>query len=157
MSVVAPLITACGGFLLAVLWMDLIFDVQVLRYRRASDQLPEPVLASIAGYYHRATTTLRPMSRLIALVMVILVGALAFAALRGPEPRWLLAASAVLAGIPVGLAAAHTVPCAVRLGNRVDSPAEQTRLARAICRDHLVCIGFMLVFLLLWLAYGIAR
>ena len=27
MSVVAPLLTACSGFLLAVLWMDLIFDV----------------------------------------------------------------------------------------------------------------------------------
>ncbi|VAZ84032.1 hypothetical protein LAUMK42_02851 [Mycobacterium persicum] len=157
MSVVAPLLTACGGFLLAVLWMDLIFDIQVLRYRHTSDQLPEPVLASIAGYYHRATTTSRPMSRLIALVMVILVGSLAFVAVRGPEPGWLVAASAVLAGIPVGLAAVHTVPRAVRLGKRVDGPAEQTRLARAICRDHLVCVGFMLVFLLLWLAYSVAR
>ncbi|KZS64241.1 MAG: hypothetical protein K2X56_00010 [Mycobacterium pseudokansasii] len=152
----APLLTACGGFLFAVLWMDLIFDVQVLRYRRPSAQLPEPVLASIAGYYHRATTTSRPMSRLIALVMVILLSGLGFEAVRGPEPGWLLAASAVLAGIPVGLAAVHTVPCAVRLGKRVDSPVEQTRLARAICRDHLVCVGCMLVFLLLWLAYSIA-
>ena len=33
--------------------MDLIFDSQVLRHRGA-DELPEPVLASIAGYYHRA-------------------------------------------------------------------------------------------------------
>ncbi|ETW24951.1 hypothetical protein MGAST_05365 [Mycobacterium gastri 'Wayne'] len=157
MSVVAPLLTACGGFLLAVLWMDLIFDVQVLRYRRTSDELPEPVLASIAGYYHRATTTSRPMSRLVALVMAILVGALAFAAVHGPGPGWLLAASAVLVGIPVGLAAVHTVPCAVRLGKRVDSPAEQTRLARAICRDHLVCTGGILAFLLLWLTYSLAR
>ena len=53
------------------------FDSQVLSHR-GSDELPEPVLASIAGYYHRATTTSRPMSHLIAVVMAILLGSLAF-------------------------------------------------------------------------------
>src|SRR5689334_17178176 len=61
----ASLLMACGGFLFAVLWMDLIFDVQVLRHRKAPTELPEVVLASIAAYYHRATTTSRPMNRLI--------------------------------------------------------------------------------------------
>jgi peptidoglycan/LPS O-acetylase OafA/YrhL len=70
-------LTACAGFLLAVLWMDLIFDSQVVPHRNSAGPLPEPVLESIAAYYHRATTTSRPMSRLIALVMVILLGALA--------------------------------------------------------------------------------
>jgi hypothetical protein len=153
MSVVAPLLTACSGFLLAVLWMDLIFDSQVFGHRGAGAELPEPALASIAGYYHRATTTSRPMSRLIALVMVILLGALGFAAVRGQEPGWLVLTSAGLAGIAVVLALVHTVPCAVRLGNRIDSSPEQTRLARAICRDHLICAGCMLAFLVLWLAY----
>ena len=48
-------LAACGGFLLAVLWFDLMFDVQVLRHGSAA-VLPEPVLASIAGYYRRVTT-----------------------------------------------------------------------------------------------------
>ena len=148
------MLTACGGFLLAVLWMDLIFDVQVLGHRSAGDQLPEPVLASIAGYYHRATTTSRPMSRLIALVMVILLGALGFQAARGHDPAWLLATSAGLAGVPMALALTHTVPSAVRLGHRADTPAEQTRLARSICRDHLICAGSMLAFLVLWVAHA---
>src|SRR5215469_350277 len=100
MSVVATLLTACGGFLLAVLWMDLIFDVQALGNRSAGAELPEPVLASIAGYYHRATTTSRPMSRLIALVMLILLGALGFQATRGHDPGWLLVTSAILTGVP---------------------------------------------------------
>jgi hypothetical protein len=147
---VAPLLTACSGFLLAVLWMDLIFDVQVLRYRSAGEQLPEPVLASIANYYHRATTTSRPMSRLIAVVMLILLAALGIRAVNGHDPGWLLATSAALAGGPMALALTHTVPCAVRLGHRADGPADQTRLARAICRDHLVCFGGMLAFLVLW-------
>jgi hypothetical protein len=142
---------ACAGFLIAVLWMDLIFDTQVLRHRRA-DELPEQVIASIAGYYHRATTSSRPMSYLIAVVMVILLVSLGFRALRGGDPPWLLAASAVLAGIPILLALVRTVPSAVALGNRVGTPTEQSRRARAICRDHLLCLVFMSAFLALWVA-----
>ena len=142
---------ACAGFLIAVLWMDLIFDTQVLRHRRA-DELPEPVIASIAGYYHRATTTSSPMSLLIAVVMVILLGSLGFRALRGGDPPWLPAASAVLAGVPILLALVRTVPNAVALGNRVGTPTEQSRLARAICGDHLLCLVLMSAFLALWMA-----
>lgn len=150
----APLLTACSGFLLAVLWMDLIFDVQVFGHRNGAD-LPETVLASISGYYRRATTTSRPMSRLIGLVMVMLLSALVFEAVHGNGPGWLLLTSAGTAGVPVGLALAHTVPTAVRLGGRVDPPAVQSRLARAVCRDHLVCFACMLAFLVLWVAYGL--
>lgn len=152
MNVATSLLTACSGFLLAVLWMDLIFDVQVLAHRRAGSELPEPVLASIAGYYRRATTTSRPMGHLIAVVMVVLLGALGFRAIRGDDSAELLVISAALAGVPILLALLHTVPHAVRLGARVDSPAEQTRLARLICRDHFVCAGCLLTFLVVWVA-----
>ncbi|MEE2855214.1 MAG: hypothetical protein VX424_21480 [Actinomycetota bacterium] len=152
----ASLLMACGGFLLAVLWMDLIFDVQVLRYRKATAELPEAVLASLAAYYHRAATTSRPMNRLIVLVMLALLGTLVVQAARGCDPGWLLVTSAPLAGIPIMLALTHTVPDAVRLGHRADSPSEQTRLARSVCRDHLLCAASMLVFLILWVANSIA-
>lgn len=152
----ASLLMACGGFLFAVLWMDLIFDVQVLHHRNAAAELPEAVLASIAAYYHRATTTSRPMNRLIALVMLILLGALVVQAARGHDPGWLLVASAPLAGIPTMLALTHTVPDAVRLGHRADSPSEQTRLARSVCRDHLLSAACLLVFLILWVADTVA-
>ncbi|WP_077097183.1 hypothetical protein [Mycobacterium terramassiliense] len=148
----AAILTACSGFLLAVLWMDLIFDVQVLQYRSAGEELPESALSSIADYYHRATTTSRPMGHVIAIVMLILLGALGFQAAQGDDPAWLLGASAALAGVPVVLALTHTVPSAVRLGHRAGGPAEQTRLARAICRDHLICVAGMLGFLILWMA-----
>ena len=131
--------------------MDLIFDSQVLRHRRA-DELPERVIASIAGYYHRATTTSRPMSLLIAVVMAILLAALGFQWAVGGDPGWLVVASAVLAGVPIVLALLRTVPNAVALGNRVGSPAGQSRLARSICADHLVCLAFMSAFVVLWVA-----
>jgi hypothetical protein len=151
MSVVASVLTACSGFLLAILWMDFIFDAQIFGHRAAGAELPEPVLGSIAGYYHRATTTSRPLSRLIAAVMLILLGALGFEAFRGHDPGWLLVTSGLLTSVPVVLALAYTVPNAVQLGYRKDTPARQSRLARSICRDHMLCIGCMLAFLVLWL------
>jgi hypothetical protein len=136
--------------------MDLIFDTQVLRHR-GPDELPEPVLASIAGYYHRATTTSRPMSLLIALAMVILLGALGFRWAGAHDPVWLLAVSTALAGAPILLALIRTVPSAVHLGNRDGTLAEQSRLARSICRDHLLCLACMSGFLALWLTTASAN
>jgi hypothetical protein len=128
--------------------MDLIFDTQVLRHR-GSDELPRPVLDSIAGYYHRATTTSRPMNYLIAVVMAILLGALGFRWF--DRPGWLTFVATLLAGIPILLASISTVPNAKRLGNRIGGSFEQSRLARAICRDHLLCMVSMSGFLALWL------
>ena len=154
MNVATSLLTACSGFLLAVLWMDLMFDAQVNAGRNPDGDLPEPALASIADYYRRAVTEARPMSRLIAVVMVVLLGALGFRAVRGHDPGWLLVVSALLAVAPILLALTHTVPSAARLGGRSGSPAEQTALARSIWRDHLLCAGCMLAFLVLWVAHN---
>src|SRR3984885_6036513 len=117
MSANTSLLTACGGFLFAVLWMDLIFDAQVLTNRHSGGELPEPVLDYIARYYRRAVIESRPMSRLIAVVMVVLLGALGFRAVRGHDPGWLMAVSILLAGGPDELGGAATVPSAVRLGS----------------------------------------
>src|SRR5258708_7036511 len=62
-----------AGFLLAVLWFDLMFDVQA-RGHTASD-VPADVRASIAAYYARVTTAARPMNRLVPLVMVTTIAA----------------------------------------------------------------------------------
>src|SRR5207245_650825 len=129
-----------AGFRLAVLWFDLMFDVQVLRHRAAAE-LPEDVVASIAGYYRRVTTEARPMNRLIALVMLVTLAALiAEVAGVGDAPAWVAAASLVLAAVPIGVAGARTVRNAVRLGSRTDPFAAQSALARSICRDHLFCV-----------------
>ncbi len=145
MSGADGLLLACSGFLLAVLWMDLIFDSQVRGSR--DDELPERVLVSVADYYRRATTTSRPMSRLIAAVMLVLLGTLTLRAVRGDDPVWLIVVSAALAAIPIVLAATRTVPAAVRLGSRADGLAEQSRLARAVYRDHVLCFACMGAFL----------
>lgn len=144
-----PILTACAGFLLAVLWMDLMFDT--LAGLRGAEP-DESVVASIAAYYRRATTTSQPMGALIAVVMGVLLVCLGIEAWRGGRPNWVIIASAALAGGPILLALLRTVPSAVRLGRRSDTPAEQSRLARAIYRDHILCLVGMAAFLLLWLA-----
>jgi hypothetical protein len=144
---VTGVLAATGGFLLAVLWMDLMFDIEA---RGGKAVLEEPVLQSITGYYRRATTTSQPMGAVIAGVMLLLLAALAAEAVRGNSPGWLIGASALLAGGPISLALLRTVPNAVRLGRRTGSPAEQTRLARAVLRDHVLCAIGMALFVALW-------
>ena len=143
-------VTAGAGFLLAVLWFDLMFDVQAARHR--APELPGSVLASIAGYYGRVTTAARPMNRLIAAVMVGTIAAVIVQLAQGDAPRWAAAVSLALTVAPITLAAVHTVPSAVRLGARSDTIVRQSRLARSILRDHLLCIAAIAVVLVLQLA-----
>src|SRR5512144_1616513 len=108
---------AAGGFLVAVLWMDLMFDVQV-RHSRHQDVVDVAILASIAAYYRRVTTAARPMSYAIGGAMLTGIGSLLVQLLRGDVPSWLSLISLLLIAPPVMLAAARTVPNAIRLGSR---------------------------------------
>jgi hypothetical protein len=148
------ILAACGGFLIAVLWMDLMFDAQTLRQpRQPGGVLPEAVLDSIAAYYRRVTSEAAPMERLVTAVMVVAVLTALVQLATGPAP-WLSVISLALAGVPIALAQTRIVPSAVRLGGQQDTPETQTRLAREICRDHLICLAVMVTFTahqLLWL------
>jgi hypothetical protein len=126
------------GFLLSVLWFDLMFDVQVRAHREPV--LPAEVRDSIAAYYRRVTTAARPMNRLIALVMLVTLVALVGEIAGDDVPTWVAWTSLVLAGSAIGLAGARTVRNAVRLGAQVDDGAGQSVLARSIFRDHVACL-----------------
>ena len=132
------LVTAGGGFLLSVLWFDLMFDVQVLGRRTAP--VPESALASISAYYRRVTTGARPMNRLVGLVMLGTIAATIAEIVSGETSKPVAWASLVLIVLPVSIAALHTFPSAARLGARRDALEVQSRLARSICRDHLLCL-----------------
>jgi hypothetical protein len=147
---VNALVAAGAGFLLAVLWFDLMFDVQALRGHEG--ELPEATLSSIAGYYRRVTTTARPMDRLIALVMVVTLGAIVVEIVRGDGPSWVGWISLVLAAAPIALAATRTLPKAVRLGAREDTVDRQSALARSVGREHLLCLASIAALLVLQVA-----
>lgn len=138
------------GFLLAVVWFDLMFDIQARGHR--GPELPAAALDSIAAYYARVTTAARPMNRLVALVMVSTLGA-HIGELVGDElPSWRGVASLALLTAAVGIAALRTVREAVRLGRRVDDTVVRSRLARSILRDHVVVVTLLAVALLAQLA-----
>jgi hypothetical protein len=130
-------VAAGAGFLLAVLWFDLMFDVQTRGH--GDRDLPEPVLASIAGYYRRVTTDARPMDRLIALVMLATLGCIVAEIAGSDTPPLAGWASLALAAVPILLAALRTLPKAQRLGAREDPVTRQSELARSIYREHLLC------------------
>ena len=145
-------VTAGAGFLLAVLWFDLMFDVQVSHHHGAT--LPEAVLASIAGYYARVTTSARPMNRLIAAVMLATLAAIVVEIVRGEPRQWVAWASLPLAAAPIALAAVRIVPSAVRLGARMDAPERQSALAREIFRGHVVSAALIAALIALQLAFA---
>lgn len=146
-------VTAATGFLIAVLWFDLMFDVQVWPHRHA-DTVPQPVLDSIARYYRRVTTDASPMGRLIALVMAALLVLLVWRAVAGANDAWVTVVSLAAAGAAIVLALGRVVPAAVRLGAQLDSHDHQSVLARAILRDHLMFLALMVTVLVVQLVAG---
>ena len=135
----------CGGFLVATLWFDLMFDVQVVGHAGPPAPLPEAVVASIAHYYRRVTTDAHPMQQLIAAVMLTTVlGSLWTLRPRSQRAlRWL---AFVTSAFPIGLAIVRVFPDAVRLGAEVDSLADRSTLARAIFVNHVRCLASIGVF-----------
>jgi len=146
---VTVFVTAGAGFLLAVLWFDLMFDVQVLR----ADGREEGV-ASITAYYRRVTLEAHPMNRLVALVMLGTLAALVAQVADGDEPRWASIASLALTIGACGLAMGHTFRTGARLGTGRGTPDEQRRLAGLMLRDHLVCLAAIVSVLVLQLGFA---
>ena len=144
---------AGASFLVAVLWFDLMFDVQTRRH--AGTVLPAEVLASIGGYYRRVTTEATPMNRLITVVMGVTVVSIIIEIVRVAAPWWVSWISLAGAVSGIGLAATRTIPDAVRLGRAVEPPDVQSRLARSVYRDHLFCLAAMTLVVALQLAAGV--
>ena len=132
-----------AGFLLAVLWFDLMFDVQVRGHD--GEVLPAQVLDSIAAYYRRVTTQARPMNRLVSLAMLVTVVSIAIEIAQGLGPVWLPVVSLLFVLGAIGLALARTFRNAATLGRGVGTPEFRSRLARLIYRDHLSCLVAMVV------------
>lgn len=136
--------TAAAGFLLAVLWFDLMFDVQV---RHGSDEAVE----SIATYYARVTRAAHPMNRLVMVAMLGLLAAIVAEIVGDSVPASAAWASLALATAPIALAGTTTVPAAVRLGQRIDPPDLRRRAAHHILRQHVVCFTLIAAVLVVQL------
>ena len=141
-------VAAGAGFLVAVLWFDLMFDVQTRGHR--ADTIPVEILDSISAYYRRVTTEARPMGLLVALVMGLTLFA-TIAEIAAGADRWVGWISAAATASAVGLARLRIVRNAVRLGSAKDPLEVRTRLARTIYRDHCYCFAGMSLVVMLQL------
>lgn len=145
MAATLPVLLGAGaGFLLAVLWFDLMFDVQA---RRLDAPGGDARLASIADYYRRVTIEAFPANRLVGTVMLGTIAGSVVQLWRAPS--WLSLVSVLLVSFPVALAARRVLPNAMRLGARGDDLPMQRALARRILWDHVVCFVCVLAFLML--------
>ena len=125
---------APAGFLLAVLWFDLMFDVQ----SRGTAVSPAAV-QSISAYYRRVTTDARPMNHLVSTAMVATLAAIVVEIATGDVAAWIAGTSLALALPPMVLAGTRTVPRAVRQGAATDSIDDQSTMARTTRREHVFC------------------
>jgi len=132
-----PYVMTGAGFLLAVLWFDLMFDVQVRRRKSPSTEAVD----SIAAYYRRVTLEARPMNRLVALMMLGTLGTLVAQLAGGDAPGWASGSALALTLAATGLAATRTFANGARLGTQRDPHGHQVELARLMLRDHLICLA----------------
>ncbi len=144
-------LTISGSYLLGVLWMDLMFDVQVLAQAFGDASVPEQALDSISAYYRRVTTDARPMGHLVGTGIALTILGSLVQGVRAAGGSWHRFAPLFFSGMPGSLALLRTVPNAIRLGARTDPLAGQAELARSICADHLVCFASIAVFVVLQL------
>src|SRR3979411_403769 len=128
---------AGAGFLLAVLWFDLMFDVQTRKHQ--GNVLPVEVLTSISAYYRRVTTEAYPMNRLIVLVMLLTLAAICAEVVQGEYQWWIGWGSLLLAGGGFVPTMMRTVPNARRLGNALVSAEGQSRPAPPLSRWPTLC------------------
>jgi hypothetical protein len=130
------------GFLLAVLWIDLVFDAMVLPYHDQNEPLPEKVLGTMSSFYHHITFNPIPLF----IVMLIMLGILILQLVQHSIPALLGWLSLVLFLIPTVYAAVRIIPVANRLGSRKDTHTEQSKLARSLFAMHLFSFIVVLLF-----------
>ena len=136
------MLVAGGGFLAAVLWFDLIFDVQAVASAPST-----AAIGSIMAYYRRVTTEAAPMGHLVTAVMATTLFAGVLDVARAESRRAVRALALLLAAAPIALALLRVVPSAVALGLASAPGPEQVALARSILRDHVLCLISILGFL----------
>jgi hypothetical protein len=128
-------LAACGAaFLFAVLWFDLMFDMQTSR--TPSGPLPPDVLNAISTYYRRVTVEGAPMMYLPVLVMVLVLAVLILELVKDVVTPWVGWLSLALAVYAVASVAFVAVPRAQRIGRAQEPPDVLSALARLVLTLH---------------------
>jgi hypothetical protein len=126
----------CIGFMIAVLYMDLVFDISALPHRGAKGPLPPHVLEPIATYYRYITRN----PYLLMFVMVTTLTCVIAQILYGVVPRWAGYSSLFLIVLAMAAGTIKVIPTAQRLATGKDSVEQQTRMVRSIFPFHILLL-----------------
>lgn len=143
-QVLARTLAATGGFLLAILWMDLMFDAQSFGAASAT------AVSSIAAYYRRVTLEAGWMTWLVATVMLVTVVGVVLQLRSSPASRARRVVTAVLALGPIALALVMVFPAARELAHAGES-TDRLALAQLIAWSHIACFVAISLFVALQL------
>jgi len=126
----------CIGFMMAVLYIDLMFDVSAAPYRKTHAVLPKDVLDPITHYYGRITQNPYVLMFIMLTAAVSIVAQIVY----GLAPRWASYSSLVVMGASMMTGTLKVIPTAQRLGSAKDSAEEQTRMAHSMLVPHAVLL-----------------
>lgn len=134
----------CIGFMLAVLYIDLMFDVSAVPYRRTNAPIPGEVVESIASYYRRITQNPYVLMFVMLTATACIVAEIAYDLV----PRWVGYSSLVFMAIVVLAGGARVIPMAQRLASGKDAEDKRTRLVHSMLPGHIVLLISILLLAL---------
>ncbi len=139
----------CLGFCVAILYIDLVFDVSAVPYRKTGAALPGSVLTPITTYYRYVTRNPWLLIFVMSVAVVCIVAELRLRLV----PSWVGYASLAAFGLIALLAVARVIPGAQRLASGGESEESQTRLAHGLFPYHLLFLFLVLGLALLQSAH----
>ncbi len=123
----------CIGFFIAVVYMDLVFDVSALPYRKTGSNLPREVLDPIVTYYRYITKN----PWLLVFCLLVAATSIVVQIVFHQVPPGVGYSSAVMIGSIILLAMVRVIPAAQRLASGKDTDAKQTRLVHGLFPSHI--------------------
>jgi len=131
----------CIGFMLGILYIDLMFDVMSVPHRRSGTALPKEVLDPITHYYGRVTQN----PYVLMFVMLTATLSLVLQIVYGLAPRWAAYTSLAAMGLAMVAGIVKVIPSARRLASGRDPAEVQTRLIHGVFTAHVLLLACILV------------
>lgn len=135
----------CLGFCVAILYIDLVFDVSALPYRKTGAALPAQVLDPITTYYRYVTRN----PWLLIYVMTVAVTCIVVELVLRLVPSWVGYSSLAIFGVTAVLAVARVIPGAQRLASSGETAENKTRLVHGVLFYHLAFLVLLLTLAIL--------
>jgi hypothetical protein len=135
----------CIGFMLAVLYIDLVFDMVALPYRKNRATPPKEVLESITSYYGRITQN----PWLLIFVLTTSATCIIWEIVYKLVPPRISYCSIVVVSALMLIGVLKVIPAAHRLASGKESIEVQTRLVHSLFPYHILLLILTLSLTLL--------